>query len=458
MNEQAGSSNFPQCKIAQSIIASNRICGNYIGQIQSHHVPSFNQPLRPLTTQRLSQTTYAALLLALAYVCMVAVAGADLDARVRGLRYWSLLAMAVFAIAAPHVLLPDRDLRLMQRLNRSPAGLLKHQLHQWRPVVGLLVLPVVLLAFWDPGHLTQSLGAKTLNAASIVLLLLGTALYSFLRYVRIGPLSQAWQEGTKGDWYRTMKENSPGGFAVPEGMVPAMMATQRVFGVGLLTLVTSAYMGQSVALPLGLVPGAILLVWSATQLRGGLPRHDRSYYATNAFYREVFRGSGGLRVSARETIPYASVYWAPARYKPHLWATLTQLDRKLPLGRVMVMAHALLWTMFYVDALPQTIAAYLLLIIAAKNAAGHLLTQTEFAPLPFQLGRQSARGWIITRFLANLRWTLPLLMSLLIITLFDDSLSFGHALGWTALDIAASLIAALLSTYRTEYRYRRRLA
>ena len=28
------------------------------------------------------------------------------------------------------------------------------------------------------------------------------------------------QEGSRGDWYRTMKENSPGGFAVPEGMVP----------------------------------------------------------------------------------------------------------------------------------------------------------------------------------------------------------------------------------------------
>lgn len=408
--------------------------------------------------KRFSQLTYTALLLALGYVCMVAVAGADLDARVRGLRYWSLLAMAVFAIAAPHVLLPDRDLRLMQRLNRSPVGLLRHQLHQWQAIVGLLVLPIVLLAYWDPGHLTESLGAKTLNAASIVFLLLGTALYSFLRYVRIGPLSQAWQEGTKGDWYRTMKENSPGGFAVPEGMVPAMMATQRVFGVGLLTLVASAYLGQSVTPSLALAPGAALLLWSTASLLRGLPNYDRSYYATNAFYGEVFRGAGGLRVSARETIPYKSVYWAPARYKPHLWAMLIQFDRKLPLGRIMVVAHALLWTMFYIDAAPETTTAYLLLIITAKNAAGHVLTLTEFAPLPFQLGRQSERGWVLTRFLANLRWTLPLLMSLMIVALFDDSLSFAHALGWTALDIAASLIAALLSTYRTEYRYRRRLA
>lgn len=381
-----------------------------------------------------------------------------MDTRIRGLRYWSLIGMAAFAVSAPHVLLPDRDLKLMQRLNRSPLKLLRHQLAQWQPVIWLFVLPTVILAFWDPGQAASSLETKTLHAASITLLLAGTAAYSFLRYTGIGPLSQQWQEGTKGDWYRTMKEHSPGGFAVPEGMVPAMLATQRVFAVGLLMLVAAAYLGQTVHLMLSLIPGALLLGWVTLRLFQGVHRHDRDYYATNAFYGEIFRGAGGVRISAREAVPYSAVYWSPKRFKPHVWATLRQLDRTLPLGRMMVVAHGLLWILFYNDASAYTVTAYLLLIIATKNTASYVLTQPTLAPMPFHLARQSNLGWIITRFLVNLRWTLPLLMSLLIVALFDPSLSYTSAFGWTALDVIAGLVTAFLFTYRTEHRYRQRLA
>jgi hypothetical protein len=405
-----------------------------------------------------SRLIYAPLLVALGYVCLVSMTGADLDARIRGLRYWSLLAMAVFAIAAPHILLPDRDLPLLQRLNRTPSGLLKHQLKMWQPVALLFVVPVLLLAFWDPSQFTRDLGSKTLHATATILLLLGTATYSFLRYVRIGPVSQAWQEGKKGDWYRTMKENSPGGFAVPEGLVPAMLVTQKVFAVGILALVASAYMGQSVNPLLAPLPAAVLFGWSVMLLGRGRRTHDHAYYSTNAFYGEVFRSAGGVRVSAREAVPYKAVYWSPARYKPHLWAALRQLDRKLPLGRMMAVAHALLWLLFYIDASAQTITAFLLLLITAKNAASYVLTQPAFAPMPFNLGRQSDRGWIITRFLVNLRWTFPLLLSLLIVATLDASLPFSHALGWTALDVVAGFSTAFLFTLLTEYRYRRRLA
>lgn len=411
-----------------------------------------------MSSRRSSLSIYVPLLLVLVYVCAVSVAGTDMESRIRALRYWSLLGMGVFAVSAPHVLLPDRQLRLMQRLNRSPQNLLRHQLRQWQPVVGLFILPTLVLAFWDPGNLAGNLPEKAANAIAIILLLLGTAAYSFMRYVRIGPLSQQWQEGTKGDWYRTVKENSPGGFAVPEGMVPAMLATQRVFAVGLLALVAAAWLGQSVDTLLALAPGGLLLAGVTWSLMRSAHRHDQAYYATNAFYGEVFRGAGGVRISSREAVPFRSVYWSPKRYKPHLWAALRQFDRKLPLGRLMVMAHGLLWFLFYIDASSYTVTAYLLLLITSKNAASFVITQPGFAPLPFHLARQSNRGWVITRFLVNLRWTLPLLMSLFIVALFDPSLSFANAFGWTALDIMVGLATAFLFTYRTEYRYRQRLA
>jgi hypothetical protein len=388
----------------------------------------------------------------------VAITGADMDTRIRGLRYWSLLGMAVFAIAAPHVLLPDRDLRLMQRLNRSPKKLLRHQFEQWQPVIWLFIIPTVLLAFWDPGQFTQNLGEKSLHLASTALLLLGVSVYSFLCNARIGPVSQSWQEGSRGDWYRTMKENSSGGFAVPEGMVPAMLATQKVFALGIVTLVASAYLGQSVASSMMLLPGVVLVVWTLYSIRTGARQHDRAYYATNAFYGEVFRSAGGMRTSAREALPFRSVYWCPRKFRSHLWALLNQFDRKLPLGRLMVVAHGLLWVLFYIDASSATVTAYLILLVATKNAAGHVLTRPDLAALPFHLGRQPVLGWVITRFFVNLRWTMPMLASLLIVAMFDSALPYAHAVGWALVDAAAGFATAILFTFTTEYRYLRRLA
>lgn len=393
----------------------------------------------------------------LSYVCMFSASGADLEARVRLLRYWTLIAAAVFAIAVPHILLPDRDLPFLQRLNRNQLGLLLHQLRQWLPISALFIVPGLLLAFWDPDQFTADMGAKASHAASTLLVMLGTAIYSFERYIGIGPLSQAWQEGTKGRWYRTYKENSPGGFSVPEGMVPAMLATQRVFAVGLLVLVAAAYFIQSVHPALALLPGGLLLLWSVARLVRRLPRYDHAYYATNAFYGEVFRSAGGVRVSTRDAVPYSAIYWAPPAYKPHVWAVLRQLDRKLPLGRLMALAHGLLWFLFYMDATPRTITVYLLMLMLAKNAASYVLTRPTFAPMPFQIGIQSERGWIITRFLVNLRWTMPLLLSLLAVAAFDRTFSITQAVLWTGLDVAASFVTAFLFTYGTEYRYRKQL-
>ncbi len=411
-----------------------------------------------LSSRRSSLLTYAPLLIAFGYVCVVAITGADMETRTRGLRYWSLLGMAVFAIAAPHVLLPDRNLRLMQRLNRSPEKLLRHQFEQWRPVVWLFIIPAVLVAFWDPGHFAQNLGDKSLHFASTALLLLGVSLYSFLCYVRIGPVSQSWQEGTRGDWYRTMKENSPGGFAVPEGMVPAMLATQKVFALGIVVLVASAYLGQSVHMLLEVLPGIVLVTSTLYSMKSNAGQHDHAYYATNAFYGEVFRSTGGMRTSAREALPFRSVYWCPKRYRSHLWALLNQFDRKLPLGRLMVVAHGLLWVLFYIDASSATVTAYLILLVVTKNAGSHVLTRPDLAPLPFHLGRQPILGWVFTRFFVNLRWTMPLLASLMIVALFEPALSYAHAFGWALIDTVVGFATAIFFTFRTEYRYRRRLA
>ena len=140
------------------------------------------------------------------------------------------------------------------------------------------------------------------------------------------------------------------------------------------------------------VPGLLLLAWSAETLRRLLPAYDRAFYATNAFYSEIFRRAGGVRVADREPIPYRAVYWAPRRWKPSVWASLLQLDRKLPLGRFIALGHVALWLLFFRDAAPDTIAVYLVLFIAAKNGASYLLVTRPIRSVPVPGDAPAALG------------------------------------------------------------------
>ncbi len=401
------------------------------------------------------RAAYALLFVVMGIVCLLIASGAGIEMRITLLRYWTLLAAGVYAVAVPHVLLPAAGVPMLHRLNRSPRGLLWHQLRAWGVVVAAFAAPGLVLAFYDQGRFGDDLAIKSLHLAANLLVVLGVGLYSFGRYVNIGPASQAWQEGKKGRSYRSLKEHSTGGvFAVPDGLVPAITATARVFGVGLLALAASAY----ASIGLAWAPGLLLLGWSAVVLWRLLPVYDRAFYATNAFYSEIFRRTGGVHVTDREPIPFRAVYWAPPRWKPSVWAALLQLDRKLPLGRFLVPWAIGLALLFIEDAAADMVAVYLVLFMAFKNGVSYLLVTRPFAPFPFRVMRQRPADWVATRFFVNLRWTLPLLIGLLIIAVLDPALTAVEALGWTALDVAFALLTAWIFTYGTEFQDRKRFA
>ena len=405
------------------------------------------------------RAAYALLFVALGYVCVLMASEAPIETRIVLLRYWTLLAAGVYAVAVPHVLLPDVAVPLLQRLNRSPRALLRHQLRAWAGVVIAFAMPGLVLAFYDPGRFGEDLAIKALHLAANLCVVLGVGVYSFGRYVNIGPASQAWQEGKKGRRYRTLKEHSTGGiFAVPDGLVPAITATTRVFGVGLLVLAASAFMGLGLTPALAWGPGVLLLGWAVGMLWRLQPGYDRAFYATNAFYSEIFRRTGGVHVTDREPIPYRAVYWAPRRWKPSVWASLLQLDRKLPLGRFLVPWGIGLALLFYEDAAADVLAVYMVLFMVAKNGASYLLVTRPFAPFPFRAARLRPIDWVATRFFVNLRWTLPFFLSLLIIAALDPALTLAGALRWTGLDLAFALVTAFIFTYGTEFQDRKRFA
>ncbi|NBC01748.1 MAG: hypothetical protein GVY15_12930, partial [Bacteroidetes bacterium] len=236
-------------------------------------------PLRA-RPNRVNQAAAILLLAVLCYMSVLLAMGAALEARIVLLRYWMLLAAAVFGVIPPHVLLPDPHVAQLQRLNRSPRGLLRHQLQRWLPIVGAALVPGVLLALVDPAAPLADLPRKLTHLAAGVLVVGGTGVYAFERYATLGPRSQAWQEGRAGSGYRRMKAHASasGLLAVPDGLVPAVMATPRIFGVGIVAIIAAAYLGawQEAAV---LIPGVLLLGRAAQRLTRRLPTYDRPFYA-----------------------------------------------------------------------------------------------------------------------------------------------------------------------------------
>lgn len=390
------------------------------------------------------------------YTSLLVGNDADLPTRIVRLRYWSLFAGSAFAVAVPHVLLPDPNVYVLQLVNARPRSLLLHQLTMWIPLVGVFAFPALLLAFYVPGTMTHGLSVRSLHGLASLFVIVGIGLYSFERYATIGQVSQDWQEGRRGRTWKTVREHGPLGFSlgVPTGLIPAVTATGRIFLVAVLVVLASALMRPLTADTLVWLPGLLLLLWSAYRLRGGMPAFDRHFYSTNAFYREIFRTDGRARMSDSRPLPYEALYWVPTRWRPHVWVSLRQLDRRLPLGRFVALGHALFWILIYQEAASTVVAAYLFIFSAAKNGVVVLLSTPPFAPQPFQLMHQSTVGWTVTRFFVNLRWTFPLLLSLLLVALLDDSFTYRAALGWTGVDVLLSLLTAVTASARAEARYR----
>ena len=409
--------------------------------------------LRP---QRGSRLLYLLLFSLLTYVSLLLAGGSAVEERIVLLRYWMLFSTAVFAVSVPHVLLPDPDASFLQLLNPPPSSLLRRQLQRWGRWVGALAVPCAVLAFYDPSGLSQRLGVKGLLLLESLFVVVGAGLYSFALYLTLGRRSQAWQEGKKGGWYRTLKGNSPAGFAVPDGLVPALLVTQRVFATGALFLAAGAYAAR--VLPwAGWLPGFLLFAGAAFKLYRLRKSYDRHFYSTNAFYSELFQ-QGGVRTSERSPVPYESVYWAPHRWRPHVWAGLRQLDRRMPLGRFLTLGFLLLWILFFQEAASSVIIAYLLLLCTAKNGASYLLTTKPLASLPLHLGLQPPTGWSVTRFLVNLRWTPLLGIALGVAAIFDGDIDLSDVLFWIGIDIAIAGAAAGLITYLAEGSYSKRYA
>jgi hypothetical protein len=399
---------------------------------------------------------YVLLLAIVGYAAVLLAGGASLDQRVALLRVMTLLGAGLLAVAAPHLLFPDRRASLIQLLNPSSPSLLTYQLGRWGPAVGLALLPCALLAVFAPAAPWAEGVARLTYGMQALLVIGGTGLYSLAHYATLGATCQAWREGRRGQWYRRQRDEMGQGFAVPAAMVPAVLASARIFGLAVVVVVATVYVGRATTPGVGLALAATYAGWGAWRLLRLRRAYDRQFYQTNALYAETI--GGDAQVEARSPMPYDALYWVPERWRPAAWASLRQLDRVLPLGRLVALGHLLLWILLAQGVPASVRAGYLLLLVLGPNAAAYALARPALAPSSWQLTMQSTADWVGTRFFVNLRWAPPLLASLLLVALFSDTFPWWAAVGWTGLYVAVAFVAALITTLLAEGTYRRSIA
>ncbi|MEL6613504.1 MAG: hypothetical protein AAFQ53_15515, partial [Bacteroidota bacterium] len=188
-------------------------------------------PIPATPSARWAMVAYLGVVAVLAYVAALAVEGADLAARAYALRYVGLLVAGGVAIAVPHVLFPDPETEALHLANPSPTALLMRVVRRWGGIVVALTVPLVVLPLGAAGTAPGSLVAA--RVAEALLFGLGLGLYALGRYANLGARSQAWGEGQAGHAYQRFRTAAPTyAFQVPNGVVPGLFTTGRIFLVG----------------------------------------------------------------------------------------------------------------------------------------------------------------------------------------------------------------------------------
>lgn len=384
--------------------------------------------------------------------------GADLSERTVVLRYFCFVLSGFFAFAVPHLRFPDPSRHIIQSMNLTPEGLFSYTLRTFMPVFLLLSGCIFLIAFLDFNSPFTNIPGKLSLFLSGMIFTVAVGLASIIWYGKIGASSQEWQEGSKGKGFLDSLSKIGMVSAVPPGSFPSLFATTGITTLGMMLVVSGAWLTQFMPFALTeALPSAILLIYVLYHARMVIPEFDRHFYHTNAFYQELFLNPKSVR-EGREPVTCEALYWVPPRWKPAVWFSLLQLDRKQPMGRILVIAHLILWTFFYSGAGDVLINLYLFALILGKNLLVYRLIGKHFAPPLFQLQLLPPSNWIPVRFFVNLRWLPLLALSLWLISLVSARVDFDFIFYWLIVDAMLSLASAIFFTYIHELRMRKAYA
>jgi len=408
-------------------------------------------PLRKTKSATTTASSFFSFIIVIIYITTL-IHNISLQDRFIILRYWELILTGFFAVIHPYLLFPEENMSLLQALNPSPNELIRYQLRNQRyTILGITVI-FLIISFWDLHGWQHSILLKVQYFLSSLLFIVGLFSYSYRKYISIGNESQAYQEGIKGERIRKFRDET-GQMAVPIGAIPTMQTTIVIGIVGMLAVVFGAYLSNRLQMNMEWIPGFLLLAAGILPFSKIRKVFDHFFYQTNAFYKEYFTSpfSGGLQHA--NDYPYESVYWVPVKWRASTWSGIVQLDRAYPLGRFILLGHLFLWILFYHGSSQLIINGYLLLFIIFHNINIYLLTKSVMGKQSWNYRLQSISNWIWSRFFIQIRWFLPLILSLTVVMIFSSRFTTYSLLSWSAIYILSSLISSIFFTYLYEFRY-----
>jgi hypothetical protein len=367
------------------------------------------------------------------------------------LRYVYFLQAAVLAFVTPWILFPQKPLYLFLATNPKNSVLMRvlgGRLTAYFVGFSILSSTVALVDF-SPSMMKT----HVMLLADALIFTAGMFAFASYRFLRIGQVSQLWQEGNRGKQLLEYMKEAGSGPGVPAGSLPTVGTTTLVALVGMLAVILGAYAYAILGVSFHAVGGLILLLIGLVGWTKRYEKLDVDFYHTHAFYNELFRNPGGVADAGRDPLPMNALYWVPSPLKSIVWMSLRQMDRKLPVGRLLLISFLLFWSFIYGGILGTELLFLVpVIIIFSKNSAILRLTSDQFAPSRFQQLIASPMKWFFARCFINLRWILLLHFFTLLTVWFVDSITMDFWYLWLGFDVLAAIIIPAVITWRKEGR------
>jgi len=372
----------------------------------NQRVPFLQKP----THYRSNKWLLPAVLLLLTGIAVSVSATADLESRVVTIRMLLFLSAALYAFITPYAAFPDRNAPLMQMGNVESAELFRVNASHFALLYlgGIwLFLNMIFIDIHAPFEL---LADKLLLFLSASAFYTGLLLFSLSRFLRIGSDSQQWQEGVKGANVRRILAEV---FKYPmdPGTIPSMWNTVLITLIGMTGVLFGAMLAGTFGLFGEAIPALIIFgmgVLVSSRVRSATAGY---YYQTNAFFREFF-GADLKGQDQIEPLRQNQLWWVPAPIKMHVWAMMLQCERKIPAGRIIVAGHFLIWLLAYQQPAAGVILGAWLLFSLFHQFLLFFTIDESIAPIWWNRYMASPSIWFFVRFWMQLRWLLPLGVSM----------------------------------------------
>lgn len=334
----------------------------------------------------------------------------DLQERVVTNRYFLFSLTALIAFLTPYILFPDGNLAVIQLGNYSQASIREYTLKKIFRLTWPIYLLIFVIFFGDLQTPFSFLMDKFILCISSVLLLNGVMLFSIVRYSKSGKSSQFWKEASKQKGQKMFSEYLKYQQVDPSSL-PSLINTILIFSMGAISIVFGAIIQQNFGMFFELIFFLIIFVYGFYLLKKNTYSLDRNFYSSDAFFREFF-GSGSKTEEATSKREVEQLWWVPARLKMHVWQFLLQIDRKIPAGRAVAAGHAAVWFIAYQRPDPQFLTIIWILFALAHQLFTIMSIQKEIAPYWMLRWVDSPSVWTLSRFWMQLRWLVPLLLSM----------------------------------------------